>query len=254
MQETLEHLVIEHSDAIAALSSRARFSKKEWRVLPSVSMMVDTHENAYWNLSIYVLPGEKTYGGVFMHQWSYAKHIGDARFMFLSDVCMWRQFLVNHARGLSEVESGPESDIMFVEPISVMQSNREYVFSRDRNTCRYCGASVTNGSGGTIDHVFPKILFGYKVLVDCWHFESPSNLVVACKRCNCSKKAKPAAYMLQRLGVQQGGWPSDVAKGGDDVRSVSERRWGHVILNPVFIGMRDIVMNDKCVMRMRHSA
>lgn len=55
---------------------------------------------------------------------------------------------------------------------------RDIVFSRDKNTCQYCGAKEV---ALQLDHINPRSRGGA---------DTPDNLVAACKPCNTSKGAK----------------------------------------------------------------
>ena len=79
------------------------------------------------------------------------------------------------------------------EPIA--SYDREYIFERDGNMCKYCGEP-----GDVLDHVLPVYHCGKS---------SRTNLVVACRRCNSAlgKRYFPTfeekrGWMLNCLGVR----------------------------------------------------
>jgi 5-methylcytosine-specific restriction endonuclease McrA len=55
------------------------------------------------------------------------------------------------------------------------QEHKDFVFNRDGYRCVYCGSTLKL----SLDHVIPQSKGGS---------HDPSNLVTACKSCNCSKK------------------------------------------------------------------
>jgi 5-methylcytosine-specific restriction endonuclease McrA len=68
---------------------------------------------------------------------------------------------------------------------------REYVKSRDKNTCQYCGKGRLYGAQLNLDHIHPRTAGGG---------DSPENLIVACKQCNHRKGKKSLAdYIDSRL-------------------------------------------------------
>ena len=68
---------------------------------------------------------------------------------------------------------------------------REYVKSRDKNTCQYCGKARLYGAQLNLDHIHPRTASGG---------DSPENLIVACKQCNHRKGKKSLAdYIDSRL-------------------------------------------------------
>lgn len=60
-------------------------------------------------------------------------------------------------------------------------STRLAIYLRDGLACAYCGATVEDGAQLTLDHLTPHSRGGTN---------SPTNLVTACRRCNCSRGAR----------------------------------------------------------------
>ena len=67
---------------------------------------------------------------------------------------------------------------MVRKPLHRRKLSRREVFSRDDQTCQYCG---TRGSQMTLDHVIPRCKGGMHV----W-----DNVVTACQRCNHRKAGR----------------------------------------------------------------
>lgn len=62
--------------------------------------------------------------------------------------------------------------------MSISKRLRYEVLRRDNYSCRYCGATASDGARLTIDHVVPESLGGT---------DEPGNLVAACRDCNAGK-------------------------------------------------------------------
>lgn len=72
--------------------------------------------------------------------------------------------------------------------MSRARAHREAVWARDGGICQICGRPCTRRKGprqGTIDHVVPRSRGGSS---------EPSNLQLACKRCNTAKGAQMPAH------------------------------------------------------------
>jgi hypothetical protein len=71
------------------------------------------------------------------------------------------------------------------------------IAARDGNACVYCGATAeTSGTHLHLDHLTPKSEGGE---------DTATNLVTACKRCNCARKVMPlaqwASYAAEVYGL-----------------------------------------------------
>jgi len=86
----------------------------------------------------------------------------------------------------------------------IRPEKRARIYKRDNHSCMYCGDSIydTPDMVLTLDHVVPKELGGGN---------EHTNLVTACKSCNCSKQDKPLKAFIQVL-ADRGVDPQDVAK------------------------------------------
>lgn len=78
-----------------------------------------------------------------------------------------------------------------VKRLNIDERVRKYIFDRDLGCCRYCGKSEPPFH---IDHVYPVSKGGETTI---------ENLVLACKMCNNSKRAKiifpkPIGYFLDK--------------------------------------------------------
>jgi hypothetical protein len=74
----------------------------------------------------------------------------------------------------------------------IRPEKRKRIYKRDDHTCIYCGTSIYEDATLilTLDHVVPKELGGTN---------EHTNLVTACKSCNCSKRDLPLRHFIQYL-------------------------------------------------------
>lgn len=64
--------------------------------------------------------------------------------------------------------------------------------ARDGHACVYCGATErTSGAHLHLDHLIPRIAGGRDVA---------SNLVIACRSCNCARQDMPLSTWARKLG------------------------------------------------------
>lgn len=86
----------------------------------------------------------------------------------------------------------------------IRPEKRKRIYTRDNHTCCYCGTSIYEDAEMilTLDHVVPKELGGTN---------EHTNLVTACKSCNCSKRDTSLKGFIQYL-ADQGRDTSKIAK------------------------------------------
>jgi 5-methylcytosine-specific restriction endonuclease McrA len=76
--------------------------------------------------------------------------------------------------------------------------------ARDGGCCVYCGATADeSGSHLHLDHVVPRSLGGE---------DTASNLVTACRACNCTRKTMSLAQWSAYQGVLLGLAPATIAR------------------------------------------
>jgi 5-methylcytosine-specific restriction endonuclease McrA len=76
--------------------------------------------------------------------------------------------------------------------------------ARDGGCCVYCGATAEeSGSHLHLDHVVPRSLGGE---------DSPSNLVTACRGCNCARKAMSLAQWSRYVAALRGLHPRTISR------------------------------------------
>jgi hypothetical protein len=80
---------------------------------------------------------------------------------------------------------------------------RKRLWNRDPN-CTYCGKRIAHGST-TLDHIVPKSQGG---------LDTPSNLLLACERCNQAKDARSLVEWIQDLTAVAGTAEQQVTTGG----------------------------------------
>ena len=66
--------------------------------------------------------------------------------------------------------------------VKIRREKRLAIYLRDGLACAYCGDSVENGAELSLDHLKPHSQGGSN---------DASNLVTACRRCNCSRGDRP---------------------------------------------------------------
>ena len=74
----------------------------------------------------------------------------------------------------------------------ITQHKRLAIYLRDGLACAYCGESVEDGAGLTLDHVLAVIAGGTN---------HEANLVTACMRCNSSKNDRPSATFAKAVAA-----------------------------------------------------
>ena len=103
-------------------------------------------------------------------------------------------------------------------PTRKVRLNRKNIYTRDQNTCQYCG-KVFKASQLNIDHVFPKSRGGKNT----W-----TNLVCSCQKCNekkADKTPKEANMKLVRKSIE----PKYSAAFKTDITHKKYMTWKHFI-------------------------
>jgi 5-methylcytosine-specific restriction endonuclease McrA len=76
--------------------------------------------------------------------------------------------------------------------------------ARDSHRCIYCGTTADeSGSHLHLDHVLPRSLGGE---------DSSDNLVLACRSCNCARKAMSLAEWSRYVGALRNLHPTTIAR------------------------------------------
>lgn len=85
----------------------------------------------------------------------------------------------------------------------IRNSTRERIYHRDGHRCVYCQVSIYDEPEVelTLDHVVPQVLGGGNEV---------TNLVTACRSCNCSRQDLPVAQFALQL-ADRGRDPKRVA-------------------------------------------
>ncbi len=88
----------------------------------------------------------------------------------------------------------------------IRRDKRLAIYLRDGEACIWCGHSIEDGVELTLDHLIPCELGGGN---------HESNLVTACRHCNCSRQDLPIRAWLQTLrdrGIDTTGLAAKVRK------------------------------------------
>lgn len=95
----------------------------------------------------------------------------------------------------------------------ISKKTRQAIYARDNNVCIYCGKTCEVGDSrtaknplntATLDHIVPQKELAESAMNDA-HFaqlrRDPKNLVVACNKCNSTKKHTPLYTFCKMQGI-----------------------------------------------------
>lgn len=90
---------------------------------------------------------------------------------------------------------------MAKKTLAVSKLNRLAIYARDGFACAWCGATVEDGVELSLDHLKTQKAGGE---------DSPSNLVTACRKCNCSRGCRTVEEFAKAVGHYTGSDPKVV--------------------------------------------